>query len=42
MKSVHTDRIEGLSPLQFLRNFRIDKSIFNKMKLPNSLTLEVD
>ena len=32
----------GLSPLQFLRNFRSDKSIINKIKLPEYLTLEVD
>ena len=32
----------GLSPLQFLRNFRNDKSIINKIKLPENLTLEVD
>ena len=32
----------GLSPLQYLRNFRSDKSIINKMKLPDNLILEVD
>ena len=32
----------GLSPLQFLRNFRSDKSIINKIKLPENLILEVD
>ena len=32
----------GLSPLQFLRQFRSDKSIINKMKLPEYLTLELD
>ena len=32
----------GSSPFQFLRNFRIDKSIINKMKLPENLTLKVD
>ena len=32
----------GLSPLQFVRNFRSDQSIINKMKLPETLTLEVD
>ena len=32
----------GLSPLQFLRNFRSDKSVINNMKLPENLTLEVD
>ena len=34
--------LRGLSPLQFLRNFRSDKSIIKKMKLPDNLTLEVD
>ena len=32
----------GLSPLQFLGNFRSEKSIINKMKLPENQTLEVD
>ena len=32
----------GLSPLQFLRNFRSDKSIINKIKLPENLILEVN
>ena len=32
----------GLSRLQIPRNFRSDKSIINKMKLPENLTLEVD
>ena len=42
MKSVHTDPLGGLLLLQFLRNFRSDKSIINNIKLPENLTLEVD
>ena len=34
--------LRGLSPLQFLWNFRSDKTIINKMKLPGNLTLEVN
>ena len=32
----------GLSPFQILWNIRSDKSIINKLKLPENLTLEVD
>ena len=32
----------GLSPLQFLRNFRGDNPNINTMKIPENLTLEVD
>jgi putative transposase len=34
--------LAGLSPLQFLRNFRRDNPKLNQMKMPENLTLEVD
>lgn len=34
--------LDGLSPLQFLRNFRRDNPEFNQMIMPANLTLEVD
>ena len=42
MRSCSHGSLGGLSPLQFLRKFPGDKSIINKMKLPENLTLEVD